>query len=145
MEQSERVFPTFCHINDYLLEGYGSLHRMIAVSDPLVLWAPSGFVIEKLFNVGKCKVSAEDLVQYIELGHVQIIHASFEGVLSWAGLGADAVECVSGGLKKLGAISAEYNGPRWPFLYAFGRDARTAEIYAVLQHLENHSRARRTR
>jgi hypothetical protein len=32
------LFPTFCHIGEYDLSGYRMLHRMLAMSQPLILW-----------------------------------------------------------------------------------------------------------
>ena len=33
------LFPTFCHIGEYDEAGYRMLHRMLAMSQPLILWA----------------------------------------------------------------------------------------------------------
>jgi len=48
-------FPTFCHISEYRLQGYSSLHRMLACSRPLVLWAPAPLVLDHLAKVDSQK------------------------------------------------------------------------------------------
>lgn len=37
----DSLFPTFCHIGEYDEAGYRMLHRMLAMSQPLILWAPT--------------------------------------------------------------------------------------------------------
>jgi hypothetical protein len=64
-----RVFQTFCHINEYEDAGFANLHRMIATSEPLVLWAPSS----QLLSVPQCRVSRDEFVEYVEHGRVRIV------------------------------------------------------------------------
>lgn len=42
---TEPVFRTFCHISEYNELGYANLHRLVAGSKPLVLWAPSSAML----------------------------------------------------------------------------------------------------
>jgi hypothetical protein len=63
------VFRTFCHINEYEDGGFASLHRMIATSEPLVLWAPSS----QLLSVPQCRVGRDEFVEYVEQGRVRIV------------------------------------------------------------------------
>lgn len=39
------VLPTFCHVSELGALGYGNLHRMLAMSRPLNLWAPSSVLL----------------------------------------------------------------------------------------------------
>ncbi|MGW6446399.1 hypothetical protein [Lentzea sp. NPDC055074] len=63
------VFRTFCHISEYGEAGYANLHRMIATSSPLVLWAPSS----RLISSKDCRVSEREFVSLVERGTVRII------------------------------------------------------------------------
>ncbi|SMC89502.1 hypothetical protein [Lentzea albidocapillata] len=63
------VFRTFCHISEYGEAGYANLHRMIATSSPLVLWAPSS----KLVGSPGCRVTEREFVALVERGTVRII------------------------------------------------------------------------
>ena len=69
----DRTFPTFCHVSDYDLVGYRSLHRMIAASSPLVLWAPSGRVLDDYARANVTTVDAVTLVRLVNDGHVQLV------------------------------------------------------------------------
>lgn len=62
-------FATFCHISDLGVTGYGDLHRMIAVSSPLNLWAPSS----ALLRDPACRVTPSQFVKYVEDGHIRIV------------------------------------------------------------------------
>ncbi|GLZ34363.1 hypothetical protein Lesp02_65500 [Lentzea sp. NBRC 105346] len=62
-------FRTFCHISDYGSDGYANLHRLIATSSPLVLWAPSS----QLLHDPRCRITPEAFVRYVERGAVRII------------------------------------------------------------------------
>ncbi|MET9226391.1 hypothetical protein [Lentzea sp. NPDC003310] len=63
------VFRTFCHISEYGEAGYANLHRMIATSSPLVLWAPSS----RLLGSPECRVTEREFVSLVERGTVRII------------------------------------------------------------------------
>ncbi|MDX8053958.1 hypothetical protein SK571_31705 [Lentzea sp. BCCO 10_0798] len=63
------VFRTFCHISEYGEAGYANLHRMIATSSPLVLWAPSS----RLVSSPDCRVTEREFVALVERGTVRII------------------------------------------------------------------------
>jgi hypothetical protein len=65
----DEVFRAFCHINDYGTYGFAELHRMIAVSKPLILWGPSSVL---LLNSG-ARVSERDFLDLLESGQVRII------------------------------------------------------------------------
>lgn len=61
---------TFCHISEYDEAGYQQLHRLIAASDPLVLWAPSS---QFLSDPATCRVSSKDFLHFVEEGMVQVV------------------------------------------------------------------------
>jgi hypothetical protein len=61
---------TFCHISEYDEAGYRQLHRLIAASDPLVLWAPSS---QFLSDRSVSRVSPDDFLHFIEKGMVQVV------------------------------------------------------------------------
>ena len=61
-------FPTFCHIGEYGEYGYKSLHRMIAVSQPLNLWAPTS----ALLNSQGCQVPPKHFIEYVERGYIRV-------------------------------------------------------------------------
>jgi hypothetical protein len=67
------VFPTFYHINDYGELGYANLSRYIATSDPLVLWAPSGRLLEECYNKKICPISPKSFIELVEKNHIHII------------------------------------------------------------------------
>jgi hypothetical protein len=69
VQPTARIFQTFCHINEYEEEGFANLHRMIATSEPLVLWAPS----TQLLQAPQCRVSTDDFLEYVEAGRVRIV------------------------------------------------------------------------
>jgi hypothetical protein len=69
----QRIFPTFCHISDYGDQGYGTLHRMMATSLPLILWAPSSLEIDRSFANSKSRLDSRALLRYIETGLVQVM------------------------------------------------------------------------
>lgn len=62
-------FRTFCHISEYGEQGYANLHRMIACSDPLYLWAPS----TQLLRGRDCRVSEKEFTKLVEGGRVRIV------------------------------------------------------------------------
>jgi hypothetical protein len=64
----DHSFPTFCHIGEYGETGYANLHRMIAVSQPLNLWAPTS----TLLRSGNCQVSPKEFLEYVERGHIRV-------------------------------------------------------------------------
>jgi len=67
------VFPTFFHINDYDERGYALLASHVATSYPLVLWAPSGILLEKCWRSGICPISPEQFLKFVEVGYIHII------------------------------------------------------------------------
>lgn len=68
-------FTSFNHINDYGEQGFAALDREIASSHPLVLWAPSMFLLEKYYDGGNgtCKISPDQFVSYVGEGYVEVI------------------------------------------------------------------------
>lgn len=73
--QTNQIFPTFFHINDYDKAGYADLPRYIATSYPLVLWAPSGHLLERSYRdpLNACDVSPEQFIKLVQDNHIQII------------------------------------------------------------------------
>lgn len=61
---------TFCHISEYDEVGYRNLHRLIAASDPLVLWAPSSQIVS---DPDVCRVSPSVFLDFVEEGTVQVV------------------------------------------------------------------------
>ncbi|MCX2949301.1 hypothetical protein [Lentzea sp. NEAU-D7] len=97
------VFRTFCHISEYGEAGYANLHRMIATSSPLVLWAPSS----RLLGSPGCRVTEREFVALVERGTVRIIGRewwltdrarrdaySWEGA-AWTPLIDDAIKAIA--------------------------------------------------
>lgn len=60
---------TFCHISEYDQAGYRQLRRLIAASDPLVLWAPSS----EFLSDPSCPISSREFLEFIEGGVIQVI------------------------------------------------------------------------
>lgn len=69
MNEAVDVFRTFCHISEYGEPGYANLHRMIATSSPLVLWAPSS----KFISSPGCRLTEREFVTLVERGTVRIV------------------------------------------------------------------------
>jgi hypothetical protein len=65
--ESEATFPTFCHISEYGEAGYRNLHRMLAFSAPLNLWAPSSVLVRNASHV-----EPKRFVGYVEKGLIRI-------------------------------------------------------------------------
>jgi hypothetical protein len=71
---SDAPFATFCHISDYGEAGYRNLHRMLAFSAPLNLWAPSSVLIRHCAGI-----SPKSFVRYVDKGLIRI-HARAEWI-----------------------------------------------------------------
>jgi hypothetical protein len=91
VQPAAKIFQTFCHINEYEEDGFGNLHRMIATSEPLVLWAPSS----QLLEAPECRVLADEFLEYVEAGRIRII-----GRENWL-------------MSKEDRNSATWSGARW--------------------------------
>lgn len=65
---SEAGFRAFCHISDYNAVGYANLHRLIAGSKPLVLWAPSSVMFRE-----HSSVPVSDFLLLLEKRQVRIV------------------------------------------------------------------------
>ncbi len=65
---SEVGFRTFCHISDYKAAGYANLHRLIAGSKPVVLWAPSSVMFREYGSI-----SVDDFLHLLKHGQVRIV------------------------------------------------------------------------
>lgn len=63
------VFPTFCHISELGSLGYSNLHRMLAISSPLNLWAPSS----ALLRDPGCKITPDEFMGYVRNGNIRVI------------------------------------------------------------------------
>jgi|tagenome__1003787_1003787.scaffolds.fasta_scaffold20809828_2 hypothetical protein len=61
------VFPTFCHISEYGEPGYQNLHSLLALSQPLNLWAPSSVLIRHA-----TQIPAKHFVRYVEQGFIRV-------------------------------------------------------------------------
>jgi len=82
------LFPTFCHISEYGENGYQNLHRMLAMSYPLNLWAPSSVLLRS----PACKVPVNDFIGYVESGLIRVsgrqhwlTSSSWRSAHSWEG------------------------------------------------------------
>lgn len=64
---TESVFRTFCHISEYNEFGYANLHRLVAGSKPLVLWAPSSAMFR-----AHSSVPVDDFLTLLSEGLVRI-------------------------------------------------------------------------
>ena len=64
----EILFPTFCHIGEYDEYGYQILHRMLAVSQPLILWAPTSPLLER----GQCRIPPRNFLRHVEEGRIRV-------------------------------------------------------------------------
>jgi hypothetical protein len=60
---------TFCHISEYDEAGYRQLGRLIAASDPLVLWAPSS----EFLSDPSCPISSREFLEFVEEGAIQVV------------------------------------------------------------------------
>ncbi|WP_200216757.1 hypothetical protein [Micromonospora coerulea] len=65
---SEVGFRTFCHISDYKAAGYANLHRLIAGSKPVVLWAPSSAMFRQYGSI-----SVDDFLHLLKHRQVRIV------------------------------------------------------------------------
>jgi hypothetical protein len=65
---SDVSLRTFCHISDYRAAGYANLHRLIAGSKPIVLWAPSSVMFREYGSV-----SVDDFLHLLDQRQVRII------------------------------------------------------------------------
>jgi hypothetical protein len=65
---SEVGFRTFCHVSDYKAAGYANLHRLVAGSKPVVLWAPSSVMFRE-----HSSVSVADFLHLLENRQVRIV------------------------------------------------------------------------
>lgn len=65
---ADHSFPTFCHIGEYGESGYKHLHRMIAVSQPLNLWAPTSALLEN----PDCQVPPKHFLNYVQSGYIRV-------------------------------------------------------------------------
>ena len=68
-----KPLSSFCHINEYDEEGFMNLHRMIYCSHPLVLWSPSGILLENYNKKAICKVSIKDFIEFVEKEKIKVI------------------------------------------------------------------------
>jgi hypothetical protein len=63
------LFPTFCHIGEYDKSGYRMLHRMLAMSQPLILWAPTSPQLEH----EQCRIPPQAFLRYVEAGRIRVL------------------------------------------------------------------------
>lgn len=146
MSQSVDVFRTFCHISEYGEPGYANLHRMIATSSPLVLWAPSS----RLVSSSGCRLTEREFVTLVDRGTVRIIgrkqwltdRASrdshpWEGA-SWTPLIDDAIRAMAlqdasqpENLRRV-VMAEEERGDTWASSHVGENPELVALIYEVL-------------
>lgn len=69
MTSTPARFTTFCHISELGAPGYGELHRMLAASKPLTLWAPSSALLQD----PNCRITPAGFVKLVERGHIRIV------------------------------------------------------------------------
>lgn len=69
MTSSSARLATFCHISELGAPGYGELHRMLAASKPLTLWAPSSALLQ---DPG-CWITPTGFIEHVEKGHIRIV------------------------------------------------------------------------
>lgn len=65
---TDAAFPTFCHISEYNEAGYRILHRMLAMSEPLILWAPTNAGLEH----EQCRIPPPKFIRYVEEGRIRV-------------------------------------------------------------------------
>jgi hypothetical protein len=73
-DASDPEFATFCHISEYGEAGYRNLHRLLAFSAPLNLWAPSSLLVRH-----SSRISSTDFIRYVDEGLIRI-HAREEWI-----------------------------------------------------------------
>ncbi|MEU9411540.1 hypothetical protein AB0E08_38410 [Streptomyces sp. NPDC048281] len=64
----EHTFSTFCHISEYGDHGYQDLHTLVAISQPLNLWAPSSALIRHV-----SRIPPKDFIRYVDQGFIRIL------------------------------------------------------------------------
>jgi hypothetical protein len=64
----------WCHINEFREEGYQNLPAMIALTKPLVLWSPSGRLMDEYHSSSPelFRLSSSDLLRFIRTGDVVV-------------------------------------------------------------------------
>lgn len=70
---NNEVFTTFFHINDYNEDGYRALPTYMAISSPIVLWGPSGRLIECCYRANHSPISPEIFLRLVEAGYIRLI------------------------------------------------------------------------
>lgn len=63
------ILPTFCHISELGTLGYSNLHRMLAMSSPLNLWAPSSVLLRE----PGCRITPERFIGYVRDGKIRVV------------------------------------------------------------------------
>lgn len=63
------LFATFCHIGEYDEAGYRMLHRMLAMSQPLILWAPTSPQLEH----EQCRIPPQAFLRYVQEGRIRVL------------------------------------------------------------------------
>jgi len=69
----ERLFPTFCHLSEYGEQSFTNLHRLLAISSPLVVWAPSGREIDASYQRGMSPINSKQFLELVDRGHIQVV------------------------------------------------------------------------
>ncbi len=63
------TFPTFCHLSQYGDWGYRSLARMLTISDPLILWAPSSASLRST----ESSITADEFLHFVKNGKIHVV------------------------------------------------------------------------
>ncbi len=81
------TFSTFCHISDHGQAGYADLRRMMSISQPLHLWAPSSALLTEYSGL-----TGKQFVEYVAGGFIIVSGRSrwifdkhFRDARPWAG------------------------------------------------------------
>lgn len=67
------MFRTFFHINEYGLDGWRLLPGLIAFSEEVTIWSPSGRMLKRAFDSGATSLSPRDILKAIEAGSVRVV------------------------------------------------------------------------
>jgi hypothetical protein len=65
---ADSLFQTFSHIGQYGTAGYQALPRMMAMSQPLHLWAPASWQLAEVDS----RISVTDFIDYVDEGYIRI-------------------------------------------------------------------------
>ena len=120
-----------------LAQWYGTLCQSVAVEQPKALEDKISRELQRrldearLGNTFKSWAARKDDAAVFSIGLAAgIAGLAVEGAsaLAVGGVVLGAIPVGKGLLKRLGFVAAEYNGPQWPYLYAFGKKASARRV-----------------